>query len=77
MDAWLFLIGSAGATATNVAFIYVLVRFPAFLRHVKAEGAEPDVVVRLSSFYEYNVCMYNLRVSDLSLIFSVAASRFL
>ncbi|ETW74616.1 hypothetical protein HETIRDRAFT_22237, partial [Heterobasidion irregulare TC 32-1] len=55
MDAWLFLIGSAGATATNVAFIYVLVRFPAFLRHVKAEGAEPDVVVRLSSFYEYNL----------------------
>ena len=77
MDAWLFLIGSAGATATNITFIYVLIKFPAFLRHVKAEGAEPDVVVRLSSFYEYNVCIYSLRVSDLSLIFSLAAARFL
>lgn len=30
-------------------------RFPAFLRHVKAEGAQPDVVVRLSTFFELNV----------------------
>jgi len=40
---------------TNIAFLYVLARFPAFLRHVKAGGAEADVVVRLSTFYELNV----------------------
>ncbi|THH18316.1 hypothetical protein EW146_g2637 [Bondarzewia mesenterica] len=55
MDAWILLVGSSGSTFTNVAFVYVLARFPAFLRHVKAEGAEPEVVVRLSSFYEYNL----------------------
>ena len=54
-DAWTFLVGSAASTLTNIVFIYVLCRFPAFLRHVKREGAEPDVVVRLSMFYEMNV----------------------
>lgn len=43
--------------------------FPAFLRRVKNEGAEPEVVVRLSTFHELNVsaiahlaCMSRCRV---------------
>jgi len=43
------------SSTTNVLFIYVLVRFPVFLRHVKAEGAHPDVVIRLATFYEFNL----------------------
>ncbi len=31
-------------------------RFPTFIKHVKAGGAEPDVVVRLATFYQLNVC---------------------
>jgi hypothetical protein len=42
-------------TELIVIFIFVLVRFPTFLRHVKAEGAAPNVVVRLTTFYELNV----------------------
>ena len=56
VDAWIFLVGTLSSSTTNVVFIYVLVRFPVFLRHVKAEGAAPDVVVRLATFYEFNVC---------------------
>ncbi|KAI0061872.1 hypothetical protein BV25DRAFT_1826161 [Artomyces pyxidatus] len=55
IDAWIFLVGSLSSTVTNVLFLYVLFRFPAFLRHVKAEGADPEVVVRLSTFYELNL----------------------
>ncbi|KAH9987396.1 hypothetical protein BJV77DRAFT_791888 [Russula vinacea] len=54
-DAWIFLVGALTSTATNVLFISVLVRFPTFLRHVKAEGADPVVVVRLATFYELNL----------------------
>lgn len=55
IDAWIFLVGTLSSSTTNVIFIYVLVRFPVFLRHVKAEGAAPDVVVRLATFYELNL----------------------
>ncbi|KAI0029950.1 hypothetical protein K488DRAFT_30550, partial [Vararia minispora EC-137] len=54
-DAWTFLVGSSLSTFTNVSFLWVLFRFPAFLRHVKEEGASPDVVVRLTLFYELNL----------------------
>jgi hypothetical protein len=54
-DAWIFLVGSLGSTTTNVLFIFILIRFPSFFRHVKAEGADPDVVVRLATFNELNV----------------------
>lgn len=33
----------------------MLWRFPRFIRHVKAEGADPTVVVRLVTFYQLNV----------------------
>ncbi|KAH9067523.1 hypothetical protein EDB87DRAFT_1552329 [Lactarius vividus] len=55
IDAWIFLVGTLSSSTTNVIFIYVLVRFPVFLRHVKAEGAAPDIVVRLATFYELNL----------------------
>ncbi|KAI0289362.1 hypothetical protein BC826DRAFT_613580 [Russula brevipes] len=55
VDAWIFFVGALTSSTTNVLFISVLVRFPSFLRHVKAEGANPDVVVRLATFYEFNL----------------------
>lgn len=56
-QAWIFLAGSSAGLFTSVSFIYVLIRFPIFIRHVKTEGAEPDVVVRLSTFYHLNVSL--------------------
>ncbi|KAJ7647885.1 hypothetical protein FB45DRAFT_1020096 [Roridomyces roridus] len=53
-EAWIFLGGSAAGTFTTICFLYVLARFPGFIRGVKAEGADPDVVVRLSTFYHLN-----------------------
>ncbi|TFY61737.1 hypothetical protein EVJ58_g4327 [Rhodofomes roseus] len=55
LDAYIFLSGSGGSLSTTVAFLYVLWRFPRFIRHVKAEGADPTVVVRLATFYQLNV----------------------
>ncbi|PCH35663.1 hypothetical protein WOLCODRAFT_126122, partial [Wolfiporia cocos MD-104 SS10] len=55
VDAWIFLAGSAGGLGTTVVFLYVLLRFPRFLRHVKAEGADPTVVVRLATNYQLNL----------------------
>jgi len=37
-----------------VAFLYVLFRFPGIMQYVKEGGAEPDVVVRLATFYHLN-----------------------
>ncbi|KAI0774897.1 hypothetical protein BD413DRAFT_472444 [Trametes elegans] len=54
VDAYIFLVGSAGSTSTTVSFLYVLWRFPRFIRHVKAEGADPSVVVRLATFFQLN-----------------------
>jgi len=36
-------------------FFVVLWKFPAFLRRVRSEGADPEVVVRLATFNELNV----------------------
>ncbi|KAI0943973.1 hypothetical protein AcV7_010358 [Taiwanofungus camphoratus] len=55
IDAYIFLSGSSGSTSTTVAFLYVLWRFPGFIRHVKAEGADPAVVVRLATFFQLNL----------------------
>ncbi|KAG6809632.1 hypothetical protein H0H92_015476 [Tricholoma furcatifolium] len=52
--AYIFLVGSAAGTTTTICFLYVLARFPSFVAYVKAEGAEPDVVVRLATFYQLN-----------------------
>lgn len=52
--AWIFLVGSSASTCTTICFFYVLARFPHFIEQVKAEGAEPSVVVRLVTFYQLN-----------------------
>ncbi|KAK1230943.1 hypothetical protein PQX77_005974 [Marasmius sp. AFHP31] len=71
--AWVLFSGSSAGTVTTVAFIYVLLRFPDFMRRVKAEGAEPDVVVRLATFYQLNVIrivfrfMFNFTLLTLAL----------
>ena len=53
-DAYIFLVGASVSTSTTIAFLYVLWRFPRFIKHVKAEGADPTVVVRLATFYNLN-----------------------
>ncbi|KAJ6631374.1 hypothetical protein B0H10DRAFT_1865984 [Mycena sp. CBHHK59/15] len=53
-EAWIFLGGSSAGTFTTICFLYVLANFPSFMRRVKVEGAEPDVVVRLATFYHLN-----------------------
>ncbi|KAF8234414.1 hypothetical protein L208DRAFT_1359668, partial [Tricholoma matsutake] len=52
--AWIFLIGASAGTSTTLSFLYVLTRVPSFLLHVKSEGAEPAVVIRLTTFYRLN-----------------------
>ncbi|TFK44980.1 hypothetical protein BDQ12DRAFT_673903 [Crucibulum laeve] len=53
-QAYMFVAGASAGTSTTICFLYVLAKFPGFIRHVKAEGAEPDVVVRLTTFYQLN-----------------------
>ncbi|KAF4614593.1 hypothetical protein D9613_003309 [Agrocybe pediades] len=53
-QAWIFLAGASAGTCTTLIFLYVLARFPRFIQYVKDGGAEPDVVVRLATFYSLN-----------------------
>ncbi|KAJ7195510.1 hypothetical protein GGX14DRAFT_676855 [Mycena pura] len=53
-EAWILVAGASAGTFTTVCFLHVLFNFPGFIRGVKAEGAEPDVVVRLATFYHLN-----------------------
>ncbi|KAK7472276.1 hypothetical protein VKT23_000397 [Stygiomarasmius scandens] len=53
--AWIYFSGSSAGTLTTLCFIYVLIKFPGFINNVKSEGAEPDVVVRLATFYQLNI----------------------
>ncbi|OAX34468.1 hypothetical protein K503DRAFT_724432 [Rhizopogon vinicolor AM-OR11-026] len=53
-QAWIFLVGSSASTATTLLFLYVLVRFPQFIRRVKEDGGEPSIVLRLVMFYQLN-----------------------
>jgi len=53
--AWILLVGSSASSCTTICFFYVLARFPQFIDHVKAERADPSVVVRLATFYQLNV----------------------
>jgi hypothetical protein len=56
--SYIFLVGASAGTFTTLTFLYVLARFPSFLLHVRSEGADPDVVVRLSTFYQLNVSLF-------------------
>lgn len=60
MLAWNFLAGASAGTITTIFFLYVLARFPGFIVYVKEGGAEPDVVVRLATFYQLNVSKFYL-----------------
>lgn len=53
-QAWIFLVGSSASTMTTLLFLYVLARFPEFIRKVKADGGEPNVVMRLVMSYQLN-----------------------
>jgi len=53
--AKLLLVGSSASALTTISFLYILGNFPGFIRQVKAGGAEPDVVIRLATFYQLNV----------------------
>lgn len=53
-QAWIFLVGSSASTATTLLFLYVLARFPEFICRVKADGGEPNIVLRLVMFYQLN-----------------------
>ncbi|KAL1741745.1 hypothetical protein HDZ31DRAFT_44755 [Schizophyllum fasciatum] len=59
--AWVFLVGSIAGTVTTVWFLYVIGRFPTFIKQVKAGGAEPTVVVRLFRFYQLHTFRVVLR----------------
>jgi hypothetical protein len=53
-EAWLYFSGSTGSLLVTLWFLIVLWKFPAFLRRVRSEGADPEVVVRLATFNELN-----------------------
>ncbi|EJD36727.1 hypothetical protein AURDEDRAFT_117025 [Auricularia subglabra TFB-10046 SS5] len=55
LEAWVFFVGSLGSSAITIMFIYVLWRFPVFLRRIRQGGAPPAVIVRLTGFHELNV----------------------
>jgi len=54
-SAWIMLVGSSASTLTTILFLYVLVRFPGFIRYVKRGGAAAEVIVRLLTFYQLNL----------------------
>jgi hypothetical protein len=49
------LVGSAAGTTTTSLFLYVIFRFPILMKVVKADGADLDVVARLTTSYHLNV----------------------
>jgi hypothetical protein len=54
-EAWTFFAGGIGSLLITLWFLVVLFKFPRFLKRVRNEGAEAEVVVRLTTFDEINV----------------------
>jgi len=54
-DAWVILVGSSGSTLTTILFLYVLWKFPCFLRQIKLEGVDLAVIDKLNIFYHINL----------------------
>lgn len=52
--AWILLVGSSASTCETLGFLFVLFRFPAFIRKVKDDGAAPNIIVRLVYSYQLN-----------------------
>lgn len=59
--AWVFIVGSVASTFTTLCFLYILARFPAFLRRVKLGGADTTVLTTLASFYRLNILRVIIR----------------
>jgi hypothetical protein len=83
--SYIFLVGASAGTLTTLTFLYVLARFPSFLLHVRSEGADPHVVVRLTTFYQLNVslCLHPLskpssatRINSVSGLYFVSFLRY-
>lgn len=53
-EAWTFFAGGTGSLLITLWFLVVLFKFPRFLKRVRNEGAEAEVVVRLATFDEIN-----------------------
>ncbi|KAG8774519.1 hypothetical protein FRC20_001268 [Serendipita sp. 405] len=53
-ESWTFFAGGVGSLLITLWFLVVLFKFPKFLKRVRNEGAEADVVVRLTTFDELN-----------------------
>ncbi|KAG5640874.1 hypothetical protein DXG03_006760 [Asterophora parasitica] len=68
--AYLFLVGASTGTATTLCFHYVLARFPWFIRHVKSEGAEPDVVITIPIEFASSIQAH----SQLTYVYSASVS---
>ncbi|KAI6112015.1 hypothetical protein EDD16DRAFT_1806916 [Pisolithus croceorrhizus] len=52
--AWILFVGSTASTCETLGFLFVLFRFPAFIRKVKDDGAAPNIIVRLVYSYQLN-----------------------
>ncbi|KAH8832948.1 hypothetical protein DL96DRAFT_1584041 [Flagelloscypha sp. PMI_526] len=59
--AWIFVVGASVGTGITILFLYPLARFPRFIQSIKDEGATPDVVVRLTTFYQLNLARVAFR----------------
>lgn len=53
-EAWTCFAGGVGSTLITLWFLVVLFKFPRFLKRVRNEGADAEVVVRLTTFDELN-----------------------
>ncbi|KAG9083319.1 hypothetical protein FRC07_013948, partial [Ceratobasidium sp. 392] len=54
VEAWTFFTGSVGSLAITIWFMQVLWKFPSFLKRIRAENADPEVIVRLVAFQDLN-----------------------
>ncbi|KAB5589346.1 Transmembrane protein [Ceratobasidium theobromae] len=54
IEAWTFFTGSVGSLLVTLWFFKVLWEFPSFLKRIRDENAEPEVIVRLVAFQDLN-----------------------
>jgi hypothetical protein len=71
-EAWTFFAGSVGSLLITIWFFNVLWRFPTFIKRIKGEGAEPEVVIRLCTFHELNVIRVVFRLMFVGSLFILA-----
>lgn len=75
MEAWTFFAGGVGSLLVTLWFLVVLYKFPRFLRRVRVEGADAEVVVRLTTFDELNVSLF-FTFSDENVAHTAPSSEF-